>query len=155
MLDDGCRVEGYTSDIARTFVLGKPTAKMLAVFEIARRAQKAALEAAIPGVPNEVVDAAARTVIVYGGYGPGFKYFTHRVGHGLGMEMHEWSYFVKGNMYGWPVRPTLQPGMIFSDEPGIYIRGEVGIRLEDDLHVTEIGAQLLTAPSPSLENPFG
>jgi Xaa-Pro dipeptidase len=155
MLDDGCRVEGYTSDITRTFVLGKPTDKMLAVFEIVQRAQKAALEAARPGVSNEVVDAAARKVVVDAGYGPGFKYFTHRVGHGLGMEMHEWSYFVKGNMYGWPANPTLQSGMIFSDEPGIYIRGEFGIRLEDDLHVTEAGAELLTAPSPSLEHPFG
>jgi Xaa-Pro dipeptidase len=155
MLDDGCRVEGYNSDITRTFVLGKPTRRMVEVFDIVRRAQKAALEAAKPGVPNEVVDAAARKVVVDGGYGPGFKYFTHRVGHGLGMDMHEWSYLVKGNMYGWPARPTLQPGMIFSDEPGIYIRGEFGIRLEDDLHVTESGAELLTTPSPSLEHPFG
>jgi Xaa-Pro dipeptidase len=155
MLDDGCRVEGYTSDITRTFVLGKPTDKMLKVFGLVRRAQQAALEAARPGVPNETVDAAARKVVVDGGYGPGFRYFTHRVGHGLGMEMHEWSYFVKGNMYGWPAHPALQPGMVFSDEPGIYIRGEFGIRLEDDLHVTENGAELLTAPSPSLEHPFG
>lgn len=155
MLDDGCRVEGYTSDITRTFVLGKPTGKMLAIFDIVRRAQEAALKAARPGAPNEVVDAAARKIVVDGGYEPGFKYFTHRVGHGLGMDMHEWSYLVKGNMYGWPARPTLQPGMIFSDEPGIYIPGEFGIRLEDDLHVTETGAELLTTPSPSLEHPFG
>jgi Xaa-Pro dipeptidase len=155
MLDDGCRVEGYTSDITRTFVLGKPTDKMLRVFEIVRRAQGAALEAAKPGVLNEVVDAAARKVIVDAGYGPGFKYFTHRVGHGLGLEMHEWSYFAKGNMYGWPANPKLQPGMVFSDEPGIYIKGEFGIRLEDDLHVTAAGAELLTKPSPSLEHPFG
>lgn len=155
MLDDGCRVEGYTSDITRTFVLGKPTDKMLQVFELVRRAQQAALDAARPGVPNEAVDAAARKVIVDGGYGPGFKYFTHRVGHGLGMDMHEWSYLVKNNMYGWPAHPTLLPGMVFSDEPGIYIRGEFGIRLEDDLHVTETGAELLTTPSPSLEHPFG
>ncbi len=155
MLDDGCSVEGYTSDITRTFVLGKPTDKMLQVFEIVRRAQKAALDAARPGAPNEAVDAAARKVIVDAGYGPGFKYFTHRVGHGLGMEMHEWSYLIKRDMYGWPARPTLQPGMVFSDEPAIYIRGEFGIRLEDDLHVTESGAELLTAPSLSLEHPFG
>jgi Xaa-Pro dipeptidase len=155
MLDDGCRVEGYTSDITRTFVLGKPTDKMRQVFGIVQRAQKAALEAAKPGAQNEAVDAAARKVIVDGGYGPGFKYFTHRVGHGLGMEMHEWSYLVKSNMYGWPEHPTLRPGMVFSDEPGIYIRGEFGIRLEDDLHVTETGAELLTTPSPSLEHPFG
>jgi len=155
MLDDGCRVEGYTSDITRTFVLGKPTDKMRKVFEVVQRAQNAALEASKPGVANEAVDAAARKVIVDAGYGPGFKYFTHRVGHGLGMEMHEWSYLARNNMYGWPAHATLLPGMVFSDEPGIYIRGEFGVRLEDDLHVTENGAELLTTPSPSLEHPFG
>jgi len=101
------------------------------------------------------MDAAARKVIVDAGYGPGFKYFTHQAGHGLGMEMHEWSYLAKSNMYGWPAHPKLRPGMVFSDEPGIYIRGEFGIRLEDDLHITETGAELLTTPSPSLEHPFG
>ncbi|MEZ5294086.1 MAG: Xaa-Pro peptidase family protein [Vicinamibacterales bacterium] len=155
MVDDGCRVEGYTSDITRTFVLGTPTAKMRQVFDIVRRAQQAALAAARPGVPNEAVDAAARQVLTDAGYGPGFKYLTHRVGHGLGMDMHEWPYLVKHNMYGWPVDPTLQPGMVFSDEPGIYIPGEFGIRLEDDMHITESGAELLTPTSPSLEQPFG
>jgi Xaa-Pro dipeptidase len=155
MLDDGCRVEGYTSDITRTFVLGKPAEKMKQVFEIVKRAQKAALDAAKPGVPNEAIDAAARKVIVDAGYGPAFKYFTHRVGHGMGLEGHEWPYLVKNNMFGWPANPKLQAGMIFSDEPGIYIPGEFGIRLEDDLHVTEDGAELLTSPSPSLEHPFG
>lgn len=155
MLDDGCRVEGYTSDITRTFVLGKPSAKMIEVFEIVRRAQQAALAAAKPNVPNADVDAAARKVIVDAGYGPGFKYFTHRVGHGMGMEMHEWNYLVRNNMFGWTTHPTLQRGMVFSDEPGIYIRGEFGVRLEDDMHITEDGAELLTTPSPSLEHPFG
>lgn len=155
MLDDGCRVEGYTSDITRTFVLGKPTGKMLKVFEIVRRAQKAALAAARPGAPNEAVDAAARAVIVDAGYGPGFTYFTHRVGHGLGMDMHEWNYLVANNMFGGTTHPTLQPGMVFSDEPGIYIRGEFGVRLEDDMLITKTGAELLTPPSPSLERPFG
>jgi len=120
-----------------------------------QRAQKAALDAAKPGVPNESIDAAARKVIVDAGYGPGFKYFTHRVGHGIGMEGHEWPYLVKNNMYGWPAHPTLKPHMVFSDEPGVYIRGEFGIRLEDELHITESGAELLTTPSPSLEHPFG
>jgi Xaa-Pro dipeptidase len=101
------------------------------------------------------VDAAARAVITEAGYGPGFKYFTHRVGHGLGMEMHEWNYLVKNNMFGYDGKPTLQAGMVFSDEPGIYIRGEFGVRLEDDMHITADGAELLTAPSPSLEHPFG
>ncbi|MDE3197091.1 MAG: aminopeptidase P family protein [Acidobacteriota bacterium] len=155
MLDDGCRVQGYTSDITRTFVLGRPAEKMVKIFGIVQRAQKAALDAAKPGVPNEAVDAAARRVIEDAGYGPGFRFFTHRVGHGLGMEMHEWPYLVKNNMYGWPANPVLRAGMVFSDEPGIYIRGEFGVRLEDDLHVTGEGAELLTAPSPSLEHPFG
>jgi Xaa-Pro dipeptidase len=155
MVDDGCKVEGYTSDITRTFVLGKPTAKMKQVFDIVRRAQQAALAAAKPGAPNEAVDAAARKVLTDAGYGPGFKYLTHRVGHGMGMDMHEWPYLVKHNMYGWPKNPTLQPGMVFSDEPGIYIKGEFGVRLEDDMHITETGAELLTPTSPSLENPFG
>jgi Xaa-Pro dipeptidase len=154
MLDDGCKVEGYTSDITRTFVLGRPTDKMNLVFNIVRRAQQAALAAAKPGVPNEAVDAAARRALTDAGYGPGFKYLTHRVGHGMGMDMHEWPYLVKNNMFGWPSNPTLQPGMIFSDEPGIYIKGEFGIRLEDDMHITETGAELLTPTSPSLEHPF-
>jgi len=154
MVDDGCRVEGYTSDITRTFVLGKPTNKMKEVFQIVQRAQQAALAAARPGVPNEAVDAAARKVITDAGYGPGFKYLTHRVGHGIGMDMHEWPYLVRNNMFGWPKNPTLQPGMVFSDEPGVYIRGEFGVRLEDDMHITESGAELLTPPSPSLEQPF-
>jgi Xaa-Pro dipeptidase len=155
MLDDGCRVEGYTSDITRTFVLGKPTGKMLKVFEVVQRAQKAALAAAKPGAPNEAVDASARAVIVGAGYGPGFTYFSHRVGHGLGMDMHEWNYLAANNMFGWTTHPTLQPGMVFSDEPGIYIRGEFGVRLEDDMLITKTGAELLTPPSPSLEHPFG
>jgi Xaa-Pro dipeptidase len=155
MVDDGCRVEGYTSDITRTFVLGKATDKMKRVFDIVHRAQQAALAAARPGVPNEAIDAAARKVLTDAGYGPGFKFLTHRVGHGLGMDMHEWPYLVKNNMFGWPRNPTLQNGMVFSDEPGIYIRGEFGVRLEDDMHITENGAELLTPPSPSLEQPFG
>ena len=154
MLDDGCKVEGYTSDITRTFVLGKPTDKMKTVFDIVYRAQQAALAAAKPGAPNEAVDAAARRTLADAGYGPGFKYLTHRVGHGMGMDMHEWPYLVKNNMFGWPSNPTLQPGMVFSDEPGIYIKGEFGIRLEDDMHITETGAELLTPTSKSLEHPF-
>jgi len=154
MLDDGCSVEGYQSDITRTFVLGKPTDKMLSVFDLVRRAQTAALHPARPGVPAAEVDGAARKVITDGGYGPGFKYFTHRVGHGIGLDGHEWPYFVRNNMYGWDLNPKLAPGMTFSDEPGIYIPGEFGIRLEDDLVITENGAELLTPQCPSLEDPF-
>jgi Xaa-Pro dipeptidase len=155
MLDDGCKVEGFTSDITRTFVLGKPTDKMVKVFNIVHEAQQAALKAAKPGVVAGALDAAARKVIVDAGYGPGFKYFTHRVGHGLGMDMHEWPYLVDNNMWGSPLHPVLEANMTTSDEPGIYIPGEFGVRLEDDLHVTEDGAELLTPASPSLEDPFG
>lgn len=155
MLDDGCSVEGYTSDITRTFVLGKATDKMKTVFDVVHKAQSAALAAARPGVPLADVDAAARRVIVNAGYGPGFKYFTHRVGHGMGMDMHEWPYLVKNNMFGSDLHPVLRTGMVTSDEPGIYIPGEFGIRLEDDMHITENGAELFTPQSPSLEDPFG
>jgi Xaa-Pro dipeptidase len=154
MIDDGCSVEGYQSDITRTFVLGKATDKMQQVFDIVRQAQTAALKAARPGVPLETLDAAARQAIVDAGYGPGFTYFTHRVGHGMGMDGHEWPYLVQNNMFGWTKSLSLQPGMVFSDEPGIYIRGEFGVRLEDTLHVTANGAELFTPQSESLEKPF-
>jgi Xaa-Pro dipeptidase len=149
MIDGGCSVEGYASDITRTFVLGKASDKMKQVFDIVHRAQSAALAAAKPGVEAGSVDVAARKVITDAGYGPDYRYFTHRLGHGMGMDGHEWPYLVRGNS------TKLQPEMTFSDEPGIYIRGEFGIRLEDDMHVTEGGAELFTPQSPSLENPFG
>jgi Xaa-Pro dipeptidase len=154
MIDDGCTVEGYQSDITRTVVLGKPTAKMRDVFDIVKRAQTAALRAARPGVPLESLDAAARQVVVDAGYGPGFKYFSHRLGHGMGMDGHEWPYLVRNNMFGWDTALTARPGMVFSDEPGIYIRGEFGVRLEDDLYITEDGAKLFTPQSEALEQPF-
>jgi Xaa-Pro dipeptidase len=148
LIDGGCKVEGYSSDISRTFVLGKPTDKMKKVFDIVYRAQSAALAKAAPGVDCGDVDAAARKVIVDAGYGPGYTYFTHRVGHGLGMDGHEWPYLVKDNP------APLKANMTFSDEPGIYIKGEFGVRIEDDMHITESGAELLTPRSPSLEHPF-
>jgi Xaa-Pro dipeptidase len=148
LIDGGCAVEGYVSDISRTFVLGRPTDKMRRLFAIERKAQDAALAAAKPGVPCEAVDAAARKVIEEAGFGPGYTYFTHRVGHGMGMDVHEWPYLVKGNTL------PLAPGMTFSDEPGIYLRGEFGVRLEDDMVITETGAELLTPQSESLEKPF-
>ena len=154
MVDDGCTVEGYQSDITRTFVLGQATDKMKKVFDIVSEAQRAALKSATPGAPLESVDAAARRVIVDAGYGPGFKYFTHRLGHGLGMDGHEWPYLVRNNMFGWEKAMTLQPGMVFSDEPGIYIRGEFGVRLEDDMHITSDGGELFTPQSQSLDHPF-
>jgi Xaa-Pro dipeptidase len=155
MIDDGCTVEGYQSDITRTFVLGKATDKMKNVFNIVHQAQTAALKAARPGVPLEAIDAAGRKVVVDNGYGPGFKYFSHRLGHGMGMDGHEWPYLVKNNMYGFDKAVKLQAGMVFSDEPGIYIKGEFGVRLEDDMHITDSGAELFTPQSPSIEDPFG
>ncbi len=148
LIDGGCSAEGYASDLSRTFVLGKATDKMKSVFEIELAAQTAALKAARPGLPCEAVDAAARKVIVDAGYGPDYKFFTHRVGHGMGMDGHEWPYLVRGN------KLPLAPGMTFSDEPGIYIRGEFGVRLEDDMVITESGAELMTPQSRSLEQPF-
>ncbi len=147
-MDGGCGVEGYRSDISRTFVLGEPTDKMKKLFEIEFRAQTAALETARPGLPCEAVDAAARKVIDAAGYGPDYAYFTHRVGHGIGMDGHEWPYLVRGN------KLPLAPGMTFSDEPGIYLSGEFGVRLEDELVISEEGAYLLTPQSPSLTDPF-
>jgi Xaa-Pro dipeptidase len=155
MIDDGCTVEGYQSDITRTFVVGKPPSsvsdgdKMKKVFDIVHRAQAAALAAAKPGVECGAVDAAARQVITDAGYGPDYRYFAHRLGHGLGMDGHEWPYLVRGNT------TKLQANVTTSNEPGIYIRGEFGVRLEDDMHVTENGAELFTGQSLSLEDPFG
>ena len=148
LVDGGCTVEGYTSDITRTFVLGKASDKMKKVFDIVHKAQSAALAAAHPGVECGNIDAAARKVIVDAGFGPDYKYFTHRVGHGMGMDGHEWPYLVRGN------QTKLAQHMTFSDEPGIYIRGEFGLRLEDDMHITAEGAELFTPQSPSVESPF-
>lgn len=149
LMDGGCAVEGYQSDITRTFVLGKASDKMKSVFDIVHRAQSAALSAAKPGAECGSVDAAARKVVTDAGYGPDYKYFTHRLGHGLGMDGHEWPYLVRGN----PVK--LLANITTSNEPGIYIRGEFGIRLEDDMHITANGAELFTPQGPSLEDPFG
>ena len=148
LLDDGCTVEGYQSDISRSFVLGRATDKQKKVFDIVHRAQAAALAAARPGVSCHAIDDAARRVVEDSGYGPGYKFFSHRLGHGIGMDGHEWPYLVRGN------NQPLEPGMCFSDEPGIYIPNEFGIRLEDDWHVTADGGKLFTPQSPSLEHPF-
>jgi Xaa-Pro dipeptidase len=148
MVDDGCTCDGYTSDITRSWVYGKASDEQKKVFDIVKRAQSAALAAARPGVEAQSVDAAARKVIVDAGFGPGYDSFTHRVGHGIGLDMHEWPYLVQGNT------TLLRPNMVFSDEPGIYQRGKFGVRLEDDMHITESGADLFTPQSVSLEQPF-
>src|ERR1700683_2202055 len=150
MIDDGTTVAGYQSDVTRVGVLGKPPAQLQRAFEIVRSAQDAALAAAIAGRACGSVDDAARKVITDAGFGPGYKYFSHRLGHGIGMDGHESPYLVRGN------RIILKPGMTFSNEPGIYVVGEYGMRCEDDMVIAESGAaQLLTRGfQPSLEMPI-
>jgi Xaa-Pro dipeptidase len=151
LMDDGCTVEGYQSDITRTFVFGKPTQRQREVWEIERKAQDAGFAAAKVGAPCETVDAAARKVITDAGFGPDYKVpgLPHRTGHGIGLDGHEWTYFVRGN------NTPIQPGMCFSDEPTIAIYGEFGIRLEDCLYITEDGPKFFTNQSPSIDKPFG
>jgi Xaa-Pro dipeptidase len=148
LIDGGCSVEGYASDVTRTTVFGKASEKMKTVWGIVRKAQDAGLAAARPGVPGEDIDAAARRVVSAAGYGPDYKYFSHRLGHGIGMEGHEWYYLVRGNK-----RPE-RAGNMHSNEPGIYIVGEFGIRLEDEMLITEGGAKLLLPQAESLEKIF-
>ena len=151
LIDGGCVVEGYESDVTRTGVFGKPTGKVQQVYEIVRKAQDAALDAARAGKLSGTVDDAARAVITTAGDGPDYKFFTHRLGHGIGLDGHEHPYLVRGS------KTVLAPGMTFSNEPGIYIPGEFGVRCEDDMVITSDGpAQLLTAGfQVSLEKPLG
>lgn len=151
LIDGGTVLEGYHSDITRTSCLGKPSEKLQRAFEIVRSAQNAALAACTPGHTCGSVDDAARAEIVKGGFGPGYKYMGHRVGHGIGLEEHEDPYLVRRN----PV--ILAESMTFSDEPGIYdAAGGYGLRCEDDMVVSKEGpAQLLTPYfAVSLEQPF-
>ena len=149
-IDDGVSWNGYQSDITRTTVFGKPTARQIEVWNLEKKAQAAAFAAAQVGATCESVDAAARKVITDAGFGPGYKVpgLPHRTGHGIGMEGHEWTNFVKGN------KTKLAPGMCFSDEPMIAIYGEFGIRLEDCLYITPSGPKFFTQPSPAIDQPF-
>ena len=150
LLDDGTTVEGYQSDVTRMSVLGKPSGKLQRAFEIVRKAQDAALAAAVAGKQCSSVDDAARRVITDAGLGPGYKYFAHRVGHGIGLDMHEQPYLVRGN------RTILVSGMTFSNEPGIYVPGDYGVRCEDDMVISADGPAELLTPGfqPSLEVPI-
>jgi Xaa-Pro dipeptidase len=150
LIDGGCGVDGYASDVTRTSVYGKPSEKISRAFELTRKAQDAALDAARAGRLSGTVDDAARAVIVNGGYGPDYKFFTHRLGHGIGLDGHEHPYLVRGS------KTILGPSMTFSNEPGIYVPGEFGLRCEDDMVIAADGpAQLLTPGfAPSLEKPF-
>lgn len=148
LMDGGGRLMGYSSDITRTGVFGAPpTERQRKVWDIVRKAQEAAFKAAKPGVECQAVDAAARKVIEDAGFGPDYKYLTHRLGHGIGMDGHEWTYLVRGNT------TKLRPGMCFSDEPGIYIYGEMGIRHEDIIFITANGAENMTKWTGSPEEP--
>jgi Xaa-Pro dipeptidase len=144
LIDGGTSVQGYASDITRTVAFGTPSAEAVKVFEIVREAQRRALAAAKPGKKAGEIDTVARDYITRQGYGPGYKFFTHRLGHGIGLEGHEWPYLVKGS------EVVLRPGMSFSDEPGIYQYGKFGVRLEDIMVITESGAELLTSQAKSL-----
>lgn len=144
LVDGGTSVLGYQSDMTRTVVFGTPAPEALKVFDIVHEAQRMALATAAPGRKCGDVDAAARKVITDAGYGPDYKTFTHRLGHGIGLEGHEWPYFVRGSQI------VIQPGMTFSDEPGIYQVGKFGIRLEDILAITDSGAEMMTPTQSSL-----
>jgi Xaa-Pro dipeptidase len=151
LVDGGCAIEGYQSDITRTTVLGKPSARQIDVWNLEKKAQSAAFAAARPGATCESVDAAARKVITDAGFGPDYKApgLPHRTGHGIGLDGHEWTNFVRGNT------TRLAQGMCFSDEPMIAIYGEFGIRLEDCLYVTDDGPRFFTRQSVAIDQPFG
>ena len=151
MVDGGTSCEGYASDITRTIVVGKPTQRQMDVWNLEKKAQDAAFAAMKIGAPCEAVDAAARKVIEDAGFGKnyGLPGLPHRTGHGIGLEGHEWTNFVKGNT------TKIAPGMCFSDEPTISIPGEFGIRLEDCVYIGEDGPHFFTKQSISIEQPFG
>jgi Xaa-Pro aminopeptidase len=151
LIDGGCGVDGYASDVTRMGILGKPSEKIAKAYELTRKAQDAALDAARAGRLSGTVDDAARAIITGAGYGPDYRFFTHRLGHGIGLDGHEHPYLVRGS------KTNLEPGMTFSNEPGIYVPGEFGIRCEDDMVIMPDGpAQLLTQNfAVSLEKPMG
>ena len=151
LIDGGTSVEGYQSDVTRMTVMGPPTDKHRRAWDAVHHAQEATLEAARAGKLSGSVDDAARATIVAAGYPGGYKVFTHRVGHGIGLDGHEHPYLVKGS------KTVLMPGMTFSNEPGIYLKGDFGLRLEDDMAIVADGpAQLLTPGlSKSFEEPCG
>ena len=150
LMDGGCSVDGYQSDITRTFVFGKASDRQREIWDLERKAQDAGFAAARVGAACEVVDAAARKVITDAGFGPGYKVpgLPHRTGHGIGLDGHEWTNFVRGN------KTPIQPGMCFSDEPTVVIYGEFGIRLEDCLYIAEDGPKFFTKQSESVDEPF-
>lgn len=150
LMDCGCSVQGYQSDISRTFVFGEPSAHQRKVWDQVAHGQQVALEAARIGAPAGSVDDAVRRYYVSQGYGPDYKLpgLSHRTGHGIGMDGHEPVNLVRGE------KTLLAPGMCFSNEPGIYIPGSFGIRLEDCFHMTESGPKWFSVPPKSIDKPF-
>jgi len=151
LIDTGCKLHNYISDITRSYVFGEPTERQRFVWNAEKAAQAAAFEAAQPGVPCEQVDQAARRSLEANGFGPGYKLpgLPHRTGHGIGLDIHEWPYLVGGD------KTALAPGMTFSNEPMICVPGEFGIRHEDHFYMTEAGPRWFTQPSHSIDDPFG
>jgi Xaa-Pro dipeptidase len=150
LMDCGCTVHGYTSDISRTWVVGTPTARQRKIWNTVKRGQELALETAKLGVPVGSIDDAVRRYYESEGWGPGYRLpgLPHRTGHGIGLDGHEPAFLVHGD-------PTpLQTGMCFSDEPGLYVPGEFGVRLEDCWHMTEAGPETFTPLAKSLEEPI-
>ncbi len=150
LMDCGCTVHGYQSDISRTFIFGEPTARQRKVWATVKRGQEIALETAKIGLPVGKIDDAVRAYYEKEGWGPGYKLpgLSHRTGHGIGLDGHEDPYLVHSD--GTP----LEAGMCFSDEPGIYIPGEFGVRLEDCWHMTDAGPKLFTPLAKSIEQPI-
>ena len=151
LIDTGCLVRGYTSDITRSYVFGTPSARHREIWQIEHDAQAAAFAAVRPGVACEAIDATARSVLIKAGLGPDYRLpgLPHRTGHGIGLSIHEAPFLVRGD------NTPLAPGMCFSNEPMIVVPDAFGIRLEDHFHVTENGAAWFTQPSPSIDHPFG
>lgn len=150
LVDGGCSVEGFRSDVTRTIVFGNPSDRQKKVFDIVLKAQQEAHKAVRPGISCGEIDRVARKVVEDAGFGPGYKFFAHRLGHGIGMDGHEYPYLVKDN----PL--ILEAGMTFSNEPGIYIYDEFGVRIEDCFVVTDDGARMLGGLlTTGLETPFG
>ena len=150
LIDTGCAVEGYNSDITRSYVFGKADDEQRRIWDIEAEAQRAAFDAVRPGVPCAAIDAAARAVLERHGLGPDYRLpgLPHRTGHGIGLSVHEAPYLVRGD------ETLLQPGMCFSNEPMIVVPGRFGVRLEDHFHVTDHGARWFTEPSRAIDEPF-
>ena len=151
LIDTGCQVEGYNSDITRTYVFGEPNQRQRDMWQVEKLAQKAAFDAANIGIACGDVDVAARNYLASQNMGPDYETpgCPHRTGHGIGLDIHEWPYLVRSD------RTPLAKGMCFSNEPMLVLPGEFGVRLEDHFYMTESGAKWFTEPSYSIDDPFG